>query len=346
MARKISKKPNKKSRRVRGTGSIFEDKRRGGWRGKAIVGRNPKTKKLIYKWVHAPTQAELVGLMKGAAPAVASSTVGDWCDRWLRTAAVKPQSKDAYEQCVRLRIKPQLGHLTLAAITSLDIEEAAIEWGRAVGPATIRQTITALSAALQAAQRGDLVSRNTARPARKPTAPKSKIDPFTPAELLSIIRAGIEHEQWRTFAACAATGMRIGEALSLGPSAYNVGTGRVAISRTKTRRHGYGTPKSARGARTVTVPAVAREVFVLGVPVSNHNTAAKRWARLLKHLGLRRRNIHQIRHSVATHAIAAGTPIANVARDLGDTAEVIVRTYLHPLDDGRDVCSALDKLFA
>ena len=60
-------------------------------------------------------------------------------------------------------------------------------------------------------------------------------------------------------------------------------------------------------------------------------------------LGLRRRNPHQARHSVASLAIAAGVPLANVARDLGDTVDTIVSTYLHPTPGG-DVCGAVEGL--
>lgn len=51
---------------------------------------------------------------------------------------------------------------------------------------------------------------------------------------------------------------------------------------------------------------------------------------LLGSLGLRPRNPHQLRHSVATLLIAAGHPIADVAAYLGDVVNTVVKTYLHP----------------
>jgi len=68
------------------------------------------------------------------------------------------------------------------------------------------------------------------------------------------------------------------------------------------------------------------------------------WYPLLTRLGLARRTPHEMRHGVATHAIAAGVPIGNVARDLGDTPETIVETYLHATD-GASVADAMDRLF-
>lgn len=56
----------------------------------------------------------------------------------------------------------------------------------------------------------------------------------------------------------------------------------------------------------------------------------RRLGRVLRDLGLRPRNPHQLRHSVATLLIAAGHPIADVAAYLGDTVDTVVKTYLHP----------------
>lgn len=333
----MAKKADKKAtRRARGTGSIFANKRRGGW-----VGRDKDRNEVTGK-----TQQEVVAKLAALKPPGPSTTVGGWCDEWFAARGGKPQTRDEYEVCLRLRIKPTLGALRLDQLTPYKVEEAIRTWQKTVGNATVLKTIAVLSAALQAAHRNDLVPRNAARPAQKPTAPKMEIDPFTPAELVAIIRAGIDRPEWRTFSAQAATGMRVGEAMALAADAYDAKTGRVTISRTKTRRHGLAPPKSARGTRTVNVPLIGRPVFAAGVPQTNHTTAQFRWAKLLAHLGLRSRNGHQIRHSVATHAIASGRPIANVARDLGDTVDVVVRTYLHPVDDGRDVCSALEEVFA
>ena len=55
------------------------------------------------------------------------------------------------------------------------------------------------------------------------------------------------------------------------------------------------------------------------------------------------RNLHQLWHSVATALISAAVPVGDVARFLGDTIAMIVRTYL--LAAGADPARALDELF-
>lgn len=340
MARKKAKKA---TRGPRGGGSVFPDHRRGGYVAKVPTGRGADGK-LTYTRVRAATQAEAVEKRNAVKPPGPTTTVSEWCAKWLKSLTQKPQTRDEYEVCVRLRIVPALGSVRLTALTPFAVEAAAKTWREQCGAATVRKTLAALSGALQAAHRDDLTPRNAARAARRPAAKKTNIDPFTPAELLAVIAAGTAAEQWRTFAACAATGMRVGEAMALSATAYNPTTGAVTISRTRTRRHGYGPPKSARGNRTVPVPLAAREAFRLGIPPTTYTTAHDRWRRLLLHLGLRHRNPHQLRHTWASIAIANGAPIADVAKALGDTVQVVVRTYLHP--SGADIGEVMNRVFA
>ncbi len=58
-------------------------------------------------------------------------------------------------------------------------------------------------------------------------------------------------------------------------------------------------------------------------------------------LAIEFRNIHQIRHSVATFLISESVPLGDVAKFLGDTVETVVKTYLHPA--GTDPSDTLDR---
>src|SRR5262249_41186021 len=104
-------------------------------------------------------------------------------------------------------------------------------------------------------------------------------------------------------------------------------------------------PKSPRSDRTIRIPEIVRGLFGGSWPGSPYRTAASRWKAFLAKLGLRYRNLHQLRHSVASHAIAAGVPPPNRARDLGDTVDTIVKTYLHATP-GEDVCEAMERLLS
>lgn len=337
------KKKAPKTRAPRGTGSVFFDKRRKEWVAKVPVGRKPNGR-LKYAEVRAPTQAEVVEAAKTVEPAKPTTTLADWAVRWAKTLGQREQTKDVYTEAVRLRINPALGHRPLAAITAFDVEEAAKQWGKSAGAGTVRKTLAVLSICLQAATRAELIPRNPVRAVRRPASPPTKLDLFTPGELRRIIDAGVGRPDRRVFAVCAATGCRIGEALALVPGDYNPATHMLSISRNRTRFHGDGPPKSRRGTRTVFVPTACRPALLAGVPTGDEYVAARgRWETLLSHLGLRYRNPHQLRHSVASHAIAAGVPVANVARDLGDTVETVIRTYCHATE-GASVGDAMERL--
>lgn len=354
----IVPEPVKKPRAPKGSGSCFFSRPKNCW-----VARKWVNKRRVEKT--GRTRLEAIQRLYSSVPSVpppqsvpaaapsSNMTLSEWCDYWLPTLCLdlKPQSIDSYESAIRLRIKPDLGHFPLSALTAFDVECAARVWVTGTGArervdaSTARKTITILSACLQAATRADALSRNVARVAKKPrVAPKAAIDPFTKDQLRAITEAAQERDEWRIFGACAATGCRIGEVLALTPESYNAATGKLSITATQTRRYGIGSPKSARSARTIGVPPVARVLFEGGIPSTSYPTARRRWKCLLHHLKLRYRNPHQLRHSVASHLIADGVPFAEVAAYLGDTMAVLLRTYVHTTSC--EAPAALDRLLS
>jgi integrase len=319
---------------------VFE-RRPGLWVAKKPIGKRGRN--TLYLERTGKTQAEAIRRRDAALPPGPTTTVSQWAERWLADLTVKPQSKDAYAQTVTLRIAPELGHRPVAAVTPYDVERAAAAWGKRVGANTVRRDLARTRIMFGAAIRAGLVAANPVVSARKPKATKVEIDPFTADELARVVRAASAGPKLHRLAVMAAVGCRIGEAIALRQSDYDPATGLLSISRTRTIKYGDGPPKSANGTRAVRVPEQARRAAAaLGV-ASEHRTTARRWDRLLAGLGLRPRNPHQARHSVATLALAAGVPLANVARDLGDTVATVVATYVHPTE-GRDVCDAIEGL--
>jgi integrase len=334
-------KPKPKPRAARGTGTVFwcEAKKR-------YVARKPIGKRgrhTLYVARTGRTQAEAIRRRDRAAPPGDTCTLAEWVPRWLESLEVKEQSRDGYRACVEARILPQLGHVRVPELTAFHVEEAARAWGRAVAAGTVRKTLAVLSAAVEAACRADVRDGNPATAVRRPRAAEPKLDLFTPDELGAVVRAALAEPRWRFVALLAATGARVGEALAARPTDYDPATGAWRITGTLTREHGIGTPKSRASVRTIGVPTPARPAFDDWQPPLSYTVARQRWLALLRSLGLRARGLHQLRHTVASHAIADGVPLANVARDLGDTVETLVRVYLHPTA-GRGVCDAMEGL--
>jgi hypothetical protein len=134
--------------------------------------------------------------------------------------------------------------------------------------------------------------------------------------------------------------------------------GTISISRTYSRRFGAGPPKSKHSKRTIRVPVVVGPILTAaagsrdsgplfltgnGRPFAK-SLVQRAFKRLLNNLGLTYRNVHQLRHSVATALISNGTPLGDVAKYLGDSVATVVKTYLHP--SGANPAADLDRLFS
>jgi integrase len=154
----------------------------------------------------------------------------------------------------------------------------------------------------------------------------------------------------------AACGCRLGEAAALDVEDYD-GT-RIRITKTFRKPHGIGPPKVRRSRRTITVPVAARPAleFAAGGRTAgilfrrpsgqryNASTLAPLYGPHCRRLGLPVKRVHALRHSVASHLVAAGCPIADVAKFLGDAPATILQTYCHAT--GTDPAGTLDELFA
>ncbi len=326
MPRKKAAPKGPKPRRPRGSGSLFRDSRRGVWVGR-IHGQE----------FRSAEQAKVVEWLRTSAPPApgAAVTVASWCDRWLaglNPAKVSAGTKANYVAHVVHRIKPTLGGATLDKLTAWDVEEAMAKWD--AGAAVARNTLSTIVALLQAARRAKLVAENVGSLVRRPPAPEQSFDLFDRPELRVIFDAGLSRGEWGTFAILAGTGCRIGEAIALEPGDFDPAGPRLSIQRTW-KHAGIGKPKSRLSRRTIAVPAELAPVLAAGPPRVSYATALRRWRELLADRGLRFRNMHQVRHSFASHLLAGGAPVADLAQHLGHTPAELLKTYAHKT--GRDM---------
>lgn len=340
----------KTTRRPPGSGSIYPDRRRGCFRGKLPDGRDERTGRVKYKRFKGKDYEDVARQMYAAAPPAPTITLLDWSKRWLASLDVREQSRDTYDVNLRMRIIPSLGGTPVAAITTFQINEESKKWGAACGPTTVAQTVSTLSACLKGAVEANLIARNPAELARKPTPSEPDFDLFSADEMRTILTAAASDPKLYPVALCCAVGCRKGEALALRAEDMDAATGRLSISRTVTRGkkgrpRSIGPPKSRHSKRELTVPAAARAALSSPPDTQSPRTLDSRWELLLKRLGIRHRGLHQLRHTVASHALASGVPLTNVARDLGDSPQTILRTYAHP-QPGKGVCDAMESLFS
>lgn len=327
---------SKNTRRARGTGTIFHDARKGVWIGRIPYGRTAAGNTL-YRSVQRKTQAAVVAALRELAPPGPKTTLRDWAERWYSRLTIRPSTKADYRHTLDHFVLPTLGHVQVAALTAEHVEQAFRQWSQRLSPNTVRKNAGQLRACLDAARRAGLSRTNPAADARRPPSRRVHTVPFTPAELARVI----DHPGAGILAFLAATGCRIGEALALDVADYAAGS--VTISKTYSRAHGTRSPKSHNSSRTIRVPEQARPVVLEAIgrrtrgPLfasaigtrRQHNTVRAQWKVMLRDLGLAYRRPHVLRHSVATALVAAGVPLADVARYLGDSVQVVVRTYTH-----------------
>ena len=119
-------------RRANGEGNIRKRKD-GRWEGRYTVGHDPETGKSIIKNVLGKTQAEVkeklkkaieenVGIDYGRAK---TYTVGSWLEVWMENYAkikLRPSTYKTSQGFLKNHIKPQIGSIPLAELTSLDLQ--------------------------------------------------------------------------------------------------------------------------------------------------------------------------------------------------------------------------------
>lgn len=347
-------KRKERTRSPRGTGTVFHSKARKLWVARKPIGR--RKGRTVYLERTGATQAEAMRRRDQALPPGPRTTVAQWCTRWLSELNHRPLTMDSYRRSVTAWITPALGDVPLRVLTPHAVESAARLWGKSLSANTVRLVLAHLRAALGAAVRAGAIAVNPVASAQKPRGTRKLIEPFTPAELARIIAEAARSGPDRILALLAATGCRRGEALALDVSDYDSAAGTIAITKTDIGKHGIGPPKSALSRRTIRVPTEARAALDaargrrttgplfrgLRRARMNDSVAGSRFAKLLARLGIPRRNLHQLRHSVATALIAAGCPLPDVAAYLGDRVETVVRTYLHPT--GGDPALVMERL--
>ena len=336
-----------KRRRARGTGSVFKTVRRG---RTVWVARGPGGRPQF----EGRTQAEVVAKLTAARPPGPDATVGAWADRWEASLRVRGATLRSYRASAA-HIRRHLGGVRLRDLTPTRVEAFAAALAGSLAPNTVKKVVKELQVMLGGAVRDGVIPRNPVSASRKPRGVRKAIDPFTPAELARVVAACDSPPLWPV-ALLAATGCRVGEAVALDAEDFDRARATVSITRTLAEDGSVGPPKTANGVRTIGVPPAAlpalaaakgrRAVGPLFATATGarrtRRQVAKAWLVLLRRLGLRPRNPHQLRHSVATAMVAAGESPADIARYLGDVPATIYATYVHPT--GKDPSEAMQRI--
>jgi integrase len=297
-------------------------------------------------------------------------------EMWLPAMAnkLRPATLESYSRNIRVHVLPELGDVSLQALTPLDLDRlyarllaSGHRAGRGLSPRTVRYVHTILHAALDYAARKSLVTRNVAKLADPPKAATPR-EPhvWSPGELrafLESVETDRLHPLWLTL---AMTGMRRGEALGLAWTDIDLELGRLSVRRTLVQagyRTTWSTPKTDRGRRTITLDQLTRtalrehrarqatERLTLGHAYEDQGLVfcredgkplhperlTKLFEARARRAGLPKIRLHDLRHGWASHAVAAGVDVRTVSGRLGHAdAGFTMRVYAHQIQEAEE----------
>ena len=310
---------------------------------------------------YAKTKAEALKRIQTAQRQVAEGrplgperlTVQGWLEQWLQdtvATTTRPSTAKRYGEICRVHIIPSMGRLRLGQLAPQHVEtmlRKGLEAGQS--PRSVHHWRAVLRTALAAAERHDLIGRNTASLAVPPRVPEREYFGMTP-ELAKSILGAIRGDHFEAlYTTLLGTGLRVGEAVGLRWSDIDFDDETIAVRRTLLRLRGKFTlseTKTARSRRTVPMVRPVRDALIEHREVQNLERmmlgaewqgeawgglvftnlkgaplcaihALKCFRRSLQRAGLPPVRLHDLRHGAASLLAALGVPPRDVMDILG-----------------------------
>lgn len=287
-------------------------------------------------------------------PAMSRVTVGEWSTTWLAQIQVKPSTATRYEGLLRVHILPTWQRVPLQAVTHVEVGRwVAVLVDKGLAPSTVRQTHRVLSLLLSLAVKDNRIARNPAAGVGLPRV-SAKQKRFLTHEQVSSL-ADAAGQDGLAIRVLAYTGLRFGELAALRVRHVDLVQRRLQVAESVTEVRGqavFGSPKT-HAARSVAVPLfildqiAARlegqpaDVFVFPAPRGGV-LRLRNWRRQVfdpatRAAGLDGITPHDLRHTAASLAIAAGANIKALQRMLGHrSAAMTLDVYSGLFEDDLD----------
>lgn len=281
-------------------------------------------------------------------------TVADFAPKFLEAKSELATHKK-YASQLRLHLLPRFGKKLLSSVTLGDCEDYRRErQAEGAEPATVRNELRCLQSLFIEAMRRELVSKDpvAGMSFRIDNARRRLLSDDERARLLAHL-AKREDFLRPLFLVLGFTGMRLGDALSLGWSAIDFGAGKMAFRQRKTGRWVYPPLHAQLAAelkRWRSVCESTKWIFPSprgwDAPMSK-NHAGRAWDEMLKDTKVENLWRHDLRRYVVTMLRARGVGDRVIASITGHESVQMIERYDSPeIEHAREAVARLPDLTA
>lgn len=279
-------------------------------------------------------------------------TLAAWATEWQRTVVhLRPSTQRIYEANLRIHIVPSLGHIELGRLTPSmlrawlsDLATKPSRRGGVLAAGSVAQAYRTLNRVLVAAVDDELLGRNPLRGVKPPRA-DAEMMRFLSHDEVATLTDTMDARYEALVLVGSYTGLRAGELTALRRNNVDTLHRTITVVEQVVRvgsNYVVMPPKSAAGRRSVAMPSIVAEALevhlgsfaesgasgiVFPAPSGGYlrleNFRKRFWLPATEAAGLAPLRLHDLRHTCASLAIAAGADVKVLQRMLGHASAAL-----------------------
>ncbi|MBV8160225.1 MAG: tyrosine-type recombinase/integrase family protein [Acidimicrobiia bacterium] len=303
-------------------------------------------------------------------PRLGRVTLAAWSTEWMTTTTnLRPSTRDLYGYLLRKHVLPRLGDAAIAQITPLDMRAWLAELHATdLSPNTVAKAYRLLARIMGAAVESGLIV-STPCVVKGAGAEHPAEMRFATVDQVTDLADAVGPRYRALILLAAFGGLRWAELAGLRRRRVDLLHKTVTVAEQLSEVNGqlsHGAPKTSAGLRTVSLSAFlladlerhlgewserGRDGLVFpapeGGPMRRSNFRRRVWLPATREVGVEGLRFHDLRHSAATLAIAAGANTRDLMERMGHASPAAALRYQHAMP-GRDaaIAAALDDLVA
>lgn len=302
-------------------------------------------------------------------------TLAAWTVEWQRTVVhLRPTTRRIYDANLRNHILPDLGAIELGKLTPsmlrawlAGLTTKVGGHGQPLALGSVAQAYRTLSRVLAAAVDNELLGRNPLRGVKPPRV-ESEAMRFLSHDEVATLAATIDRRYQAFVLVAAYSGLRAGELIALRRRHVDLLRRSITVVEQVqyiSGRHVVSAPKSSASRRSVALPGVVvaaleehlasfaepgTEGLVFPAPEGGYlrleNFRKRVWTPAVTAAGVAPLRVHDLRHTCASLAIAAGADVKVLQRMLGHaSAALTLDRYGHLMPgQAQSVADRLDEM--